>query len=84
MISVQGRGAGRHTEPQHQMAKMQKTTGVDKTLSQKAIGRGRGKTPENCWLEERWQGGTLRGGRWHNHAPQTWCKSEERGVTDSC
>ena len=56
MISVQGRGAGRHTQPQHQMAKMQKTTGVHKALSRKAIGRERGKTPENCWLEERWRG----------------------------
>lgn len=57
MLSVQGRGAGRHTQPQHQMAKMWKTTGVHKALSRKAIVRERGKTSENCWLEEIWGGG---------------------------
>lgn len=47
-------GKEKHTQPQHQMAKIQKTTGVPKALSKKATGKERGKTSESCWLEERW------------------------------
>lgn len=44
-------GKEKHT---HQMAKIQKTTGVPKALSRKATGKERGKTSESCWLEGRW------------------------------
>lgn len=56
-------GKEKHTQLQHQKAKIQKTTGVPKALSQKATGKERGKISESCWLVERWLGGgTLRGG----------------------
>lgn len=35
---------------------MQRTTGLHKALSWKATSRERGKTPENCWLEEKCRG----------------------------
>lgn len=54
-------GKEKHTQPQHQKTKIQKTTGVPKALSQKATGKERGKISESCWLVEWWVGGgTLR------------------------
>lgn len=46
-------GKEKHTQPQHQMAKIQTTTEIPKALSQKATVKERAKTSESCWLEER-------------------------------
>lgn len=50
------------------MAKIWKTSGAHKALSQKATVREKGKTPGNFWLED---GGrcTLQAGSWYIHAP---------------
>lgn len=47
-------GKEKHTQSQHQMAKIQKTTEVPKAISEKATGKERVKASASCWLEERW------------------------------